>query len=280
MSNDFGVMQGRLLPKYKGRYQAFPIGMWKYEFELAKECGLDLVEFIFDFNDSEKNPLMSQAGINEIISVIQQTGVSVKTICADYFMEAPLHSNQKSIANNSWHIMRRVIDNAALLGVEDIVIPCVDQSSLKNQECVDRFVSIIRNFIPILEKNNINFSLETDLAPGPFLNLIKRIDSKRVRVNYDIGNSASMGYNPLEELEAYGTIISDIHIKDRMLGGPSVVLGEGNANFDLFFINLKKYSYKGPFIMQAYRDEEGIYVFNKQLIWIKEIMKKVGYEYL
>jgi sugar phosphate isomerase/epimerase len=81
----------------------------------------------------------------------------------------------------------------------------------------------------------------------------------------------------LEELEAYGSMISDIHIKDRMLGGPSVVLGEGNANFELFFKELKKYSYKGPFIMQAYRDEEGIDVFSKQLKWIKEIMKKVNY---
>ena len=99
-----------------------------------------------------------------------------------------------------------------------------------------------------------------------------------MRVNYDIGNSASMGYDPLEELEAYGSMISDIHIKDRVLGGPSVVLGEGNGNFELFFKELKKYSYKGPLIMQAYRDEEGIDVFSKQLVWIKEIMKKVDYE--
>ena len=30
--------------------------------------------------------------------------------------------------------------------------------------------------------------------------------------------------------------------------------------------------------MQAYRDEEGIDVFSKQLVWIKEIMKKVDCE--
>ena len=40
MQNKFGVMQGRLLPKYQGRYQAFPIGSWQSEFNIAKHCGI------------------------------------------------------------------------------------------------------------------------------------------------------------------------------------------------------------------------------------------------
>ena len=41
-----GVMQGRLLPKYQGRYQAHPIGYWEDEFEIAASIGIDLIEFI------------------------------------------------------------------------------------------------------------------------------------------------------------------------------------------------------------------------------------------
>ena len=44
-----GIMQGRLLPKYQGRYQAHPKGYWQEEFDLASEAGLDLTEFIIDF---------------------------------------------------------------------------------------------------------------------------------------------------------------------------------------------------------------------------------------
>ena len=50
MNNKIGVIQGRLVPKYQGRYQAFPIGMWQDEFKVAQEYGLDLIEFILDFN--------------------------------------------------------------------------------------------------------------------------------------------------------------------------------------------------------------------------------------
>ena len=53
IKNKFGIMQGRLLPKYHGRYQAHPVGYWKDEFPIASQLGLDSIEFILDYNDVE-----------------------------------------------------------------------------------------------------------------------------------------------------------------------------------------------------------------------------------
>jgi L-ribulose-5-phosphate 3-epimerase len=272
MQNKVGVMQGRLLPKYHDRYQAFPVGNWQDEFKVAKNCGLDLIEFILDFNDAEENPLLKSGGINEITSVIAATGVSVKTICADYFMEAPLHSIDNILAEASFKVLERLIKAAKALKITDIVIPCVDQSSLKNKEDFDRFISQIRKIIPIIKKTNINLALETDLAPKPFIELLNKLNSKNITVNYDIGNSAALGFDSHEELTVYGDRITDIHIKDRLLGGGPVTLGEGNADFANFFNKLKEFDYKGPFIMQAYRDDEGVEVFKKQLNWIMKYL--------
>ena len=63
MKNQIGVMQGRLLPKYKGRYQAHPVGYWQDEFPKAAELGLDCIEFILDYNDAEQNPLDDSGGV-------------------------------------------------------------------------------------------------------------------------------------------------------------------------------------------------------------------------
>jgi hexulose-6-phosphate isomerase len=60
-----------------------------------------------------------------------------------------------------------------------------------------------------------------------------------------------------EEFAAYGKRITDVHIKDRMRGGGSVVLGTGDTDFDTFFALLGEVGYDGPLIMQAYRDDEG-----------------------
>jgi L-ribulose-5-phosphate 3-epimerase len=268
MKNNIGVMQGRLLPKYKGRYQAHPVGYWQQEFEVAQKSGLDCIEFILDYNDAERNPLLKECGIDEIKSIISKTSVNVNTICADYFMEAPLHSKETSIFKKSQEVMIQLLSNAANLGVSDVVIPCVDHSSLDGGKNTDRFVLQLSPLVSMAEKLGINLSLETDLAPKPFLELLDRFGSDRVTVNYDIGNSAALGYDPIEELDAYGDKISDIHIKDRLLSAGSVVLGEGNANFERFFEKLKEFDYQGPFIMQAYRDDEGVEIFKKQLDWI------------
>ncbi len=272
MNNKIGVMQGRLAPKYQGRYQAFPIGMWQEEFKVAQECGLDLIEFILDFNDAEENPLLKSGGVDDINSVIKDTGVTVRTICADYFMEAPLHSNDDEVIAKSFKVLERLLETAEALKITDIVIPCVDQSSLKSKEAVDRFVGQIVKIIPRIERQNINLSLETDLPPNPFVKLLDRLNSKNITVNYDIGNSAALGFDSDEELAAYGDKITDIHIKDRVLDGGPVTLGEGNANFSKFFTKLKEFNYQGPFIMQAYRDDEGVEIFKSQLDWIKRYL--------
>jgi sugar phosphate isomerase/epimerase len=267
MKNLLGVMQGRLLPKYQGRYQAHPKGYWKDEFKIAKDLGLDCIEFILDFNDAKDNPLLRPEGIDEILSISSFYKVSVKSICADYFMEAPLHQNDENQVEKSIDVLNQLIESSSILGVKDIVIPCVDQSSLKDAKSSNRFIKSISGQIKNIEKKGINIALETDLPPRDFVNLLDKINSNNVTVNYDIGNSASLGYSPIEELDYYGERITDIHIKDRMINGGPVVLGSGNANFDVFFEKLKEFNYKGIFIMQAYRDDNGVEIFKEQLDW-------------
>ena len=265
-------MQGRLLPKYNGRYQAHPVGYWQDEFFISQKIGIDCIEFILDFNDFNHNPLIKNSGIDEIQSFIDKTGVEVRSICADYFMEAPLHTKNSKLAKSSLALLITLLNNASKLGVKNIVIPCVDQSSLSNKAAITRFVGNLNHAIELAEKNQINLSLETDLAPEAFSRLLNLFDSKIVTVNYDIGNSAALGYDPIEELNTYGDRISDIHIKDRILGGGPVFLGEGNADFSTFFRKLKEFNYQGPFIMQAYRDDEGVEIFKKQLDWINPFL--------
>jgi L-ribulose-5-phosphate 3-epimerase len=269
MAFELGIMQGRLLPKYLGRYQAHPLGYWQDEFRIAADLKLSTIEFILDFNDVDQNPLLTSSGVEEILEITQKTGIKVLSVCADYFMEAPIHNEDKFISASSEKILSSLLDNCYSLGVRDIVIPCVDQSSLGNAAAVDRLIINLDPLINKAENLGINLSLETDLNPYDFATLLDKLPSEYVTVNYDTGNSASLGYNPIEEFECYGSRISDIHIKDRKLGGGSVVLGTGDTDFNAFFKALGTIDYEGPFIMQAYRDDEGRSIFKQQLDWFK-----------
>ena len=269
-------MQGRLVPKYKNQYQSHPAGYWNKEFDVAARLGLDLVEFIVDLDGIEENPLMSADGVARVAEVAARTGVQVVSICADCFMAAPLHSTNPMISQTSLVYLRRLIDHAPMLGISDIVIPCVDQSSLRSVEDTARFVVALESVLDEAGRNGVNLSLETDLDPHSFARLLERFESPRVTVNYDTGNSASLGYDPREELAAYGKKISDIHIKDRVKGGGSVFLGTGNTDFEGFFDALGSLDYQGIFILQAYRDDEGVEIFNRQLDWIRPYIEAYG----
>ena len=266
-------MQGRLLPKYKERYQAHPLGYWKNEFPIASKLGLDSIEFILDYNNAEENPLLAPDGIESIQKVEKTSGIKVRSICADYFMEAPIHSDDSKIVDKSIGVLSRLIDNASIMNVKDIVLPCVDKSSLKNEKYKNKFINNIKKITNIAEVANINICLETDLEPTSFANMIDLIGSANVTINYDIGNSAAMGYNLEEEFRAYGDKISDLHVKDRLFGLGPVPLGEGDANIPKVFELLFKNDYQGLIIFQAFRDDEGVEVFKNQLSWFNKNVK-------
>ena len=87
--------------------------------------------------------------------------------------------------------------------------------------------------------------------------LIDRFPRDSFGINYDIGNSASLGFDPAEEFAAYGTRIINVHVKDRHLGGNTVGLGDGDANFDAVFAGLANLRYSGNLILQTARDPVG-----------------------
>tara|TARA_B100001057_G_C22761518_1_gene915966 strand:- start:510 stop:1349 length:840 start_codon:yes stop_codon:yes gene_type:complete len=273
MLNKIGTMQGRLLPKYKGSYQAHPVGFWKDEFPIASKLGLNLIEFILDYHRADENPLLTKIGLEEIKKIKEDNKIKVESICADYFMEAPIHSKKNDVVNKSLGILEKLINNASLINVTDIIIPCVDQSSLRNEKVIKNFINNIKSVIKNAENKNINLCLETDLPPSKFANLLDSIGSKNITVNYDMGNSAALGYNPVEEFKAYGSKITDLHIKDRLLGGASVPLGSGDVNFPKIFELLTKYDYQGIVIFQAFRDDEGVEIFKDQLNWFYKNLK-------
>ena len=260
----FGVMQGRLLPSFKSQYQAHPVTNWKHEFELASNNKIQSIEFIVDSYLYHANPIITTNGIEEIKDVINKTGIKVKSICADIFMQWPLKEMDIKEISIYGEILQRLVSNLSELGGTDIVLPFVDHSSLKKKEDMTFVSSFLDDFEETCIKSNINLSLETDLEPNQFASYLSTFKNNRVTVNYDSGNSASLGYLFEEEIRLYGERISNIHIKDRKRNGGPVLLGRGDAEL----VKVKNFinnNYKGLVIFQAFRDENPILTFQKQL---------------
>ena len=52
-----------------------------------------------------------------------------------------------------------------------------------------------------------------------------------------------------------GKWIKNVHIKDRIKNGNTITLGNGNANFELFFSLISKIKYQNDLIIQGARED-------------------------
>lgn len=248
-------MQGRLAPPEDGRIQAFPTRQWREEFPRAAEAGLSHIEWIYEVYGQEANPLSTSAGRSELLGLQDDTGVRLHSICADYFMDRPLVRCDNSERLERVRVLRDLIAWAGELAMQRIVLPFVDASELRGSEDKDQLVRCISEAAPGAEAAGVELHLEAALGPAEFSDLLARLPHTPVRVNYDTGNSASLGYDCVEELTAYGHRLGSVHIKDRLHGGGTVPLGTGDADFDRFFPALVQSGYRGDFILQAARGE-------------------------
>ncbi len=270
----FGVMQGRLLPKYKNNYQAHPKDYWQKEFKIAHEMGFDYIEFILDYENYLENPLLNDTGIKEIINIVKKQKVKVLSVCADFFMISPIYIDEYYAKKTNIKVLKKLIKNSSKIGVKDIVIPLVDNSSILNSiEKQKKSIDFLKIFYSDLVKYNVNLSIESDLPPKIFLQFMRDLNHLKLKINYDIGNSAYMGYSFKEELALYNRYISNIHIKDRIFRGGSVQLGTGDADLVQFFKCLDEYNYLGIFIMQAFRSDNAIESITPQIEYVRNIFK-------
>lgn len=251
MKLSLGVMQGRLLPSYLGRYQAHPVGMWHEEFYIARDMGFDHIEFIVDQNDLADNPLMTFEGLSKIERTVEKSGTQLHSACLDIYMD--LRFLDKRMGSICKEILSLVIRNGKSVGIGTFILPFVDESSMAKISEQSHVVATLQELAEIAEREGVILALETDLDAKKFQDLLKNIGSQRIRVNYDIGNSASLGYSFADEFEAYYEDIVDIHIKDRVIGGGSVMLGTGNADLRGVASYLVDHSFKGLVVLQAFK---------------------------
>jgi len=258
MLNRVGFLQGRLSPQVDGRIQAFPGSRWwRREFVLADKADFRIMEWTLDHEKLLENPLMSSSGRQEIRRLSEMFHVTVPSLTGDCFMQAPFWKASGQRRHELEGVFLSVLNACHAAGIKTVVVPLVDQGSLANKAEEDMLIQFLRGRVEDLRRLGLCVAFESDLKPIELAAFIDRFPRDSFGINYDIGNSASLGFDPSEEFAAYGTRIINVHVKDRHLGGNTVGLGDGDANFDAVFAGLANLRYSGNLILQTARDPVG-----------------------
>lgn len=257
MMHRIGFMQGRLCDQVDGKIQAFPWQDWETEFPAAAAAGLHLMEWTLDQERLYENPLMTEAGQARIRELCRQYEVAIPSLTGDCFMQAPFWKQAGAARQVLQDDFIAICRACAEVGVRMIVVPLVDNGRLEYAEQEKILVDFLLEQEALFESLDLKVIFESDYVPEELKRFIGTLPAGRFGINYDIGNSAALGFSPAEEFAEYGSRVVNVHVKDRVLGGTTVPLTTGSANFRDVFAELARLGYSGNFILQTARAADG-----------------------
>ena len=264
----YGIMQGRLSAPEDGRFQSFPRNSWREELLRAREAGLDYIEWIHDAygaaadgRELNANPIFTPIGRAELAALKRQYGVATPALCADWFMDFPLIRCFEADRIARERHLHELLPIAGSIGAKRIVLPFVDNSSMKTEEDQTIVLDVLKRALPAAEQHGVELHLEADFGPADFARFLARVPHPMLKVNWDSGNSSGLGYIATEEFAAYGDRIGSVHIKDRFRkpggGIETRPLGTGSADFDDVFRAIRSIYYTGGLTLQVARGIPG-----------------------
>ena len=254
-----GVMQGRLSTPISNKIQEFPWESWEQEFIVLSDLGVKILEWTLDLERLNENPLMTFEGQDRILEAKKHFGLSIDSVTLDCFVEAPLHRvNPLNNLKSEVSVFEKIIRNASQIGISIGILPLVFESGVDDKSSLDALFKLLEELENACINNKFSIALECEFKLHDLKWISNQISAlQHVGFNFDIGNSASLGNDTLEELRIYGGKLMNVHIKDRLLGGKTVPLGTGNANYRLVSEGLRELNYNGNMILQAARGETG-----------------------
>lgn len=257
LASRIGFMQGRLSPQIDGKIQAFPWPYWRDEFPLARDLGFARLEWTLDHDDLAANPLMTAEGQAEIRALSAEHGVAVSSITGDCFMQAPFWKAGGAERTALIEEMAAVIRAGAAVGASIVVVPLVDNGAVSTPAEEAALAEGLAQLEPLLRETGVRIAFECDYPPARLAAFIAPFPADLFGINFDIGNSASLGWAPAEEIPLIAPRLINVHVKDRVLGGTTVPLGHGDADLPTVFRLLNAAGYDGFLILQTARAADG-----------------------
>ncbi len=246
----YGIMEAFRMHSSQTEYGLAADGDRISLFSKAGKLGFQGVELGIGL-DYREDPLWTGMGElrQEMKEAAQATGVEAASVCLhllNYKENSPASdaSEHRETANE---IIRKTIEACAHIGASVILVPFFGTAALKSEAQIQRLIDEMKRLSPIAEDKGVCLGLETSLRAPDMLRIIKTIGSDYVQVYFDTGNTAGIGYDIVQEIEALGRHIVQTHIKDS----PGGTLGKGNMDFEAALGAFKRVGFGGYLMLET-----------------------------
>jgi len=263
-NRQLGIMQGRIFPENKLKYNIFP-SHWRNELILSKKIGYYHVEFLLDEKLSRKNPF-----VNKEISSLKKTMIKSKqkvySIILSYFASHNFFKNY----NKSKKILEGLINNCQKLNISLIVMPSIEKGSLNKK----KLLFFLNEIYKIIKNKKIRFSIELDSK----LNLKSKLNIfikyyPKIGICYDTGNAIGENKDCVKEITYLSKVINHIHLKDmikRKKKFYNTYLGNGLLDFYKLKKTLNRINYNKKITLECFYGNNPIQDSVKNLEFVKK----------
>ena len=249
--NPIGIMQGRFTSKGGFLPQQFPWTAWEKEFEISRRADIQCVEWMFNYENSGENPLMTDSGRRKLSGIIRDTGVNVQSVCANYFMKRGCFRGADGM-----EVAKCLLFAMRMSQIHVLILPLFEDNEPQNETEYGLLKQALQKICIYANQCGVQIGIETNWNLAQINDLLGISDT--LGVCYDLGNAAGLGKGIANEITSLKNRIVDVHIKDKPVGGSSVMLGEGAVDFDSSFKALDAAQYTGPYILETYYNTDAI----------------------
>ena len=166
----------------------------------------------------------------------------------NYFTKTTLLNSKD---NDPWLTFNHLLNYAKELSISVIVVPFFDKNIINTAKDLIRFLKLVESKVIEIFDTEVFLCIETTLKPKHLLSVFNKTRTP-VKICYDLGNAAALGFDIKNEIKLLGDHIGLVHIKDRKKNdGPNVLMGDGDVDFVAAFKALKEIGYKGNYTLET-----------------------------
>ncbi|MEO2007024.1 MAG: sugar phosphate isomerase/epimerase family protein [Candidatus Poribacteria bacterium] len=232
----FGIRDGMLGVPFEER------------FAKAAELGFDGVELCLG-GDYKEHPLFSEAGMEQIQTLADASGVAVSSFSPGAFTSYTYLNEDGDTRQEGIRKLNHLSRMAPQFGVDLILVPFFGNGKIPDDKVTDaRLVDGLKETGAVAAKYGVSLAIESTLNAEQHAALVDAVGSDSVGVYYDMGNATSGGCDSVAEIRDLGTkYITAIHMKDT--GGAH--LGEGEVDFTAVGASILGTGYDGWLILET-----------------------------
>ncbi len=241
-----GVIGAAVATRAFARKPALQIGVTDWNLEqaskleavaLAGQLGFEGVQVSLGRKPvNDKLPLDDPELQERYVAAAKRVGIPIDGACLDI-----LHVNylKSDPLGRKW--VSDSIRVTKALKSQVILLPFFGKGALNTPEEIEKVGDILHELAPQAEHAGVILGVENTLSAEDNLRLLDRVQSRAVKVYYDVGNSTEGGFDIIKEIRTLGPErVCQFHFKDE----PNY-LGEGKIDFPLVLHTILTSGYRG-----------------------------------